>query len=354
MAKIAQTTDPIEAELTEEDINRMIAQQVIELTSYDEARGWCRVFTVTEVEKHRRRLISEPMLNYADYDPGSVHLATAQDILNGVGHHKAMIHDFPWFYGQMPIPLEARSFYCFAWRGNIYRLCTVPTGSRWTPEFAQAITSSIVTRATGKIPNDAKPGEKPNECFIHTDTYIDDARVCTTDDDIELLTQNFLHTCEKATVDVGQTPPIIATEYDFLGVACSHTDGSVALTAKTLGKISRWANVIATATPITFRQALSMLGLFIFASSILHIHTAPYYYCLKFIRRRAAATWNLDADAKLWPCAAEKFTQWSNDLVKNIPYKPTLPQQNHPTTIITDASMTGYGLSGLIHNESQK
>ncbi|KAK7199014.1 hypothetical protein NESM_000869300 [Novymonas esmeraldas] len=105
------------------------------------------VFTVPEM-KGRRRLITEPHLNaclHKEEIPKVAYpsrLARRQQLRN----KKYMLQvDFEAFYDAIPIPSEVRNKFVFRARSGAYfRLCTLPTGARWSVAVGQGVTWTVV------------------------------------------------------------------------------------------------------------------------------------------------------------------------------------------------------------------
>jgi hypothetical protein len=80
--------------------------------------AWCVGFTVLELEKLRRRFITAPQLNCLEEIPfpfeEDFKISEPEGAQYAVHTEAAMISDFPFFFGQMPLEVEVRNFYAFA------------------------------------------------------------------------------------------------------------------------------------------------------------------------------------------------------------------------------------------------
>lgn len=106
------------------------------------------VFAVPEL-KGRRRLITEPHLNaaIAKHEMPKLHYPSRLQRRQSLRHAKYMLQiDFEAYYDAIPIPETIRNNFVFRSRGGdgFFRLCTLPTGARWSVAVAQAITNVIV------------------------------------------------------------------------------------------------------------------------------------------------------------------------------------------------------------------
>jgi hypothetical protein len=318
-----KTTAP--ANLTQEDVGRLISGRWVEEVVRDEIRAWVRVFSVFEGHKGRRRFIAEPRLNDILLDPGVVDLPSAELLCAKALAPGAVQMDFPFWYGQFPLPRSVSPFYGFSWRdpaGKRLRhfvLLTIPTGSRQAPALAQAVSKSIALRVG---PPEAQ------------DVYLDNFRFAGSPADSQSAARRFETWCALFGATVGQEKPEHSTDYDFLGVRFSHGDSSVALGQKTRGKLAE------ATVPETLRGWMSRVSLFVFASRVLGLPLATRFVVFKFLRRRAR--WPLDAPVLPWNCAAESLERWRLDLLGAPPRTVTTPLLQE-TVLFTDACPKGWG-----------
>jgi len=104
------------------------------------------VFAVPEM-RGRRHLITEPHLNAvinADTIPNvsyPTRLGRRQSLRYAA--YKLQI-DFEAFYDAIPLPVETRNNFVFRKGNRFFRLCTLPTGARWSVAVGQAVTWTIV------------------------------------------------------------------------------------------------------------------------------------------------------------------------------------------------------------------
>lgn len=102
--------------------------------------------------KGRRRLITEPHLNACLQKVSIPHveypscMARRQEL----SCMKYMLQiDFEAYYDATPLPENLRNKFVFrAESGEYFRLCTLPTGARWSVAVGQAVTWTIVDSDT--------------------------------------------------------------------------------------------------------------------------------------------------------------------------------------------------------------
>lgn len=313
------------ANITVEDITRLLAHGLIEEWPRENIRAWCVVFSVLEVQKGRRRLITEPMLNKVFVEAGGVELPTVEGLCARVLAPAAVITDFPWWYGQLALEENARRYYGFQWwdpmscKMRHFVLCTLPTGSRQTPAVAQALSQSIAIAA----------GEAQN-----TDVYLDNFRFTGPIHRAVRAAAAFQEACRTTGVTTEQWPWEAGVSYEFLGILFDHQEGTVTIAAKTRLRIQE------VQPPRTVREWLAVVGLLVFAGRILGMALASRFPIFKFIRRRSR--WPLEADAVSWDCALEALGSWRREVLASQPRKVAIPTDTR-TVIFTDACPNGWG-----------
>eukprot|EP00796_Vickermania_ingenoplastis_P008524 gene8524-biopygen5892 len=141
-------------QLSQSDIDEAVRMGKFERCDESEIRGarlpygWhgVNVFAVPEL-KGRRRLITEPLLNAAVNRKVIPNVSYPSRLARRQSLRccKYMLQiDFEAFYDAIPIPQELRNKFVFRKRNAYYRLCTLPTGARWSVAVGQAVTWTIV------------------------------------------------------------------------------------------------------------------------------------------------------------------------------------------------------------------
>eukprot|EP00796_Vickermania_ingenoplastis_P012496 gene12495-biopygen9054 len=104
-------------------------------------------FAVPEL-KGRRRLITEPHLNavIAKHEVPRVTYPSRLSRRQSLRYAKYMLQiDFEAYYDSIPLPECLRNNFVFLTKDKRYmRLCTLPTGARWSVAVGQAVTNVIV------------------------------------------------------------------------------------------------------------------------------------------------------------------------------------------------------------------
>jgi hypothetical protein len=316
--------------ITESDLNRLLEHGIVEdMPDSEVCFGDCRVFSVLEQEKQRRRLIIEPMINDILFFTGNVQLPSLDEILRPGSLNGASCFDFTAYYNQFELPLRARNWYCFAAFGRVFRLRVIATGQRQCPAMAHILTTSIaLTAANGT-------GAEPT-------TFIDNVRFAGLPTSTELATRNFIAACETIGITVSKEPcNAHQQQYTFLGIEFNHSTKQAALSEKTRRKMADKVSQITAGISASWsmRCFLSTLSLIIWGMRVVDIPLARAYHLIKFARRRAPQ--HLDSPANVWPsiipCMLDLLGTCSNhhrDL--RIPRRSEL-------VLFSDASLQGWG-----------
>lgn len=332
LVKGEEAVDAPEADISADDVKMLLSHGCITPFQKSERRGMCKVFSVDEPTKRRRRLICWPFwLNSFDYE-GEVSLCdigeTCSVVKNTTG---ARLTDMPWYFGQFVLAEDMRPFYTFRFAGECFALCTIPTGSRACPEMAQALTHSVASTAVLHLQ-------------VTHSTYIDNARFAGEEFATQEAMQNFLSLFISIGATTDEEPTPFLTEYEFLGIHCDHTTRSISVASKTLKKLHDSRIVFDLhASEMTMRQALAMIARLIWASRVQDKCLANRYWVLKWLRRRCSANWPLDDAAEIWPCIEREISAWFNDALLNKPRSLLEGMIDDRLIIFTDACLTGWG-----------
>jgi hypothetical protein len=325
-----------DAELSKEDIEALIAADVIRQTS-EQPQALGRYFTVVEEAKQRRRLIVHPTALNAkdiDIDLTCIKWPTPHELQQRVndGTH-ASLYDFSRYFHHFST--EIGEWYALHHGGATYVPTVIPTGGREPPLFGQLL-ATILARVAA------------NEGVTY-DVWIDNVRFVGEPSELEKADQRFVKLCEFLGLTIGERQ-VSVVEYDFLGVRYKQktdtTHGTVRLAKKMVTKLNR----IELREEMQYDDVASAGGITLFAVAILAPHTrAEYYFVFKFLRRVVGAIWKTRPLVKLWPMlygdSKNSWVSWIARLRKNEERTiersdVTTPQS---TTLITDSSLTGWG-----------
>jgi hypothetical protein len=291
----------------------------------------CKVFSVVERRKNRRRMIVEPMVNQHLFFTGRVNLPSIEEVIRPAATTTgAACFDFTAFYNQFELPVESRNWYCFTSpSGKLFRMRVIATGQRQCPALAHILTTSIAVKAvrgTQALPT----------------TYIDNVRFAGADVEVCCATAAFRNICSECGVTVSKEPENeFGAHHTFLGLEFNHDDHNVCLAEKTKLKVT--ALFLQTDGEIaawTMREFLSMLGILVHALRCLNQPLAMTYWLIKFVRRRARSL--LDAPANVWPGIFPKIRELLG--ICKDGKRDALVPKNSSTTVFTDASPGGYGI----------
>jgi len=345
---VLQTT-PLVADIAPADIPALLwAGLIEEHTGPDPVRNYCRVFTVNELHKYRRRLIIWPRaINDYFSEPGYIELPSMVQIREGLmGCAFAATFDFSVFYNQFELPENLRTFYAFKTSdGKTYKLRVIATGQRHCPAMAQALASSIAQHVRTRVPNSVVFAYIDNFCIAGATPEI-----------VDMASNIFLDICRDCgiTVEVEQQTSSCVT---YLGVVYNLSgdtarDPTMELTDKTKAKLLSGINTFAAAAfpqpgvpaftcPID--KVLSMFGVVVWAARILRFPLANLYTSMKFLRRISNADLPTSALCNPWPCALKNLCTCAELLRRHPPAPFPLSAATASWTLFSDACLSGYG-----------
>lgn len=320
-----------EADLSEEDVGRLLQEGIIEKCTRDEVKGQVRVFSVLEIGKQRRRLISEPRdINAQLLFPGEIALPGIPEICEVVKQASstsfACTVDIDWCFGHFELS-ATKMFYSFRKGDQWFCLKTVPTGQRHCPSLAQSIFKSIAEQISRR-------------CGVSADAYIDNIRFVG--EISQLKAALAMLDVFARMLDFKWSPDAMFTQtYTFLGIYFDHAEKTISIGQKTRTKLLQWAREQMDC--FTIANCLQLFGLVLFASRVMGIQAARFYYVFKFIKRRCR--YNLQLYAFPWRIVKEQLQEWIDHTLTAPPFRllTPLPAREGPT-IFTDACLAGYGI----------
>lgn len=356
-----------DAFLSEDDISSLLQHSLIE-PHHGEILGTCNVFSVLELEKGRRRMIVQPMMNETLLYAGECTLPSLQSVIDLVLSSGARSVDFASFYHQFELPVEVRKFFCFRHKGRIFRLTTIPTGMRQCPVLAHSLTASLTATALSgsslrRQQNDIHAQENFSSC-VKAAAYIDNVAFAGEEHETALVERRLREMCEWIGITLNDqvssgtkqlelnspseslsVSPFLSS-HDFLGIRFNHSTHTVSLSGKTQRKLeditALWEN-----DQLSIRDVLRTAGLLVWACRILAINLGRLYYVFKFLRRRKQLA--LDDNAYVW----QSLRACVKQLCKNILHKGLEgrdvkhPQETDCYVVFSDASESGYGVVGI-------
>ena len=306
----------------------------------------CRIFTVVEEFKQRRRIIAWTRATNAEERRILGAMKAAHFIVPfprvGTLRRRALYRyaahlDLTKFFQQFE--LVARKRYAFVHKGEVYVLATVPTGAVGPPLLAQILLRAVVCLSIRECSTGS---------LVVLDTMIDNARICSNDFDALTATWNRIHFhLSRLGSTVGDfLEPIEQPTYEFLGMLFDHKRLSVSPTAKAKTKIAGAVNTLRhRAADLTLADCFSLFGTTVWTAQVLDRPLAELYWVVKFIRRlsRRIPMQSMLSPTKVWPCIVDLWSTWlETSITASCSITPLTPALK---TIIayTDASSTGWG-----------
>ena len=329
-----------EAELTAIDIQRMLDLSYIEAFNGDLAniKSTVKVFSVMEKEGTRRRIIFHPQLiNLFLADAGFLENLVE---LPSVDDQVAVCSNFPGglcvdgtaFYTQFPVQPNVDANFVFAHLGTLYRNRSICTGQRQCVALAQLALCALIEITRRTHPE------------VHYTPYVDNVRFCGPNDNAKAAWKSFRMRAEEAHLEF-EIQSEWATEYTFLGIHYQHTVPAISLGEKALKKLAAWQLRIsgpgADWTSWTLQEAVGLFGILVWAGRVLDINAGPYYYFLKFLRRRGQC--ELSEDAHLWPCLHKILQHWLAAVTSKHRLMGVSIRSAETVYVYSDASLKGRG-----------
>lgn len=341
------------AALEDDDVELLLEKKRIRQVEEGDILAWCLVFTVIEALKMRRRLITAPELNEGVMSEGfdDIEIAQPETATLAVCMDTAFTMDFPWWFGQFPLPVECQRFYGFKHRSSagkirFFVLTSVPTGSRFVPLIAQTISVALCREASRGLSSVTGVPE------LALDSCLDNNRISGR----EWLVREAYLKFENLTRSLGlstESPVgVIARNYEFLGVHYCHVSSSIRLAKSMQTKLQNLACDLmdvssSAACKWTLREALRALSILIYCSRVYNLRAAKYFHVFACLRRRVSKSRrleeSLDSRAMLWSAASSQMRQWTTDLLNIQRITITASPPPGLVTIFTDASETGWG-----------
>lgn len=348
--------------LSEEDVERAVQMGKFEPCDPEVFKGvklprdahGVNLFAVPEL-KGRRRMITEPHLNSAipKGDVPSLEYATRLGKRQSLRRKKYMIQlDFEAYYDSITMPESIRNNFVFRSKaGKYYRLCTLPTGARWSVAVGQAVTNVIIDIDTpvtihtiiDNIMIAADSGEE--KAFLHAVRTIlqriKQANLLTSPDREDMLRK-----------DDAELLAMAQEANTFLGEEFSAWNGTERLvrnSTKTIAKLMLALKI----QQHTHRTFASLVSLILFALHTTQMNPAKAFHLLRAYRGvYHSATVLLEWDAPLAYMESrvrQELDSIGNELCENKWWRiaeerhPTYNEHDYDYVVFTDASAAGWG-----------
>lgn len=347
-------------QLSQEDIDEAVRMGKFERCDRAEISGikipygthGVNVFAVPEL-KGRRRLITEPLINAVINRHTVPHVSYPSRLARrqSLRYARYMLQiDFEAFYDAIPIPVEIRNNFLFRKGEQYYRLCTLPTGARWSVAVGQAITWTVVDIDTPviihtMIDNIMIAAEEGQEAeFLKAVRVVVD-RIRR----VNLMTSPNREELETASDDdllsQASAPNV------FLGevYAWDGHERWVRNSNKTIAKMT----LAMRAENFSCRTFVSLISLILYAIHTTGINPAGAYHLLRAYRgvyRTVTAGVDWDSSLRyLDPKVHSKMVELGHRLVANDWWRiadviaPTYDNDYYDYIAVTDASYGGWG-----------
>ena len=293
------------------------------------------IFLVEETMKKRFRLIvhTRDINDFVEVVPSVSFIDIQHTIAEGLKGLPTYTADIKAYYHQIKIDDCCRKYYSFRTPRGVFHLTTVATGQRQCVGRAQLLALTILQHST-------------TSALESSEAYVDNFRAIHFSELIVTQFQKqFCALCKSLRVTLNPDEVTTAGEYEYRGVLFRQRENvppSVHVAEKTRGKLTIALKALESYESWTMHDALSVFGLCVYASCILQLPTAQYYYVYKFIRRKG--TLDLKEPAKIWPSIVDPWKTWIHQLLSH-PGRTAMTHhdENDVYTVVTDASTTGYG-----------
>jgi hypothetical protein len=347
---------PIWSGLEDLDIMELLRRFQIREVSKELILAWCVVFTVLEILKERRRLITAPELNEGSENQvrsfEGIEIATVEVARVAVLMERAFHMDFPWFFGQFRLSESAQRFYGFAHHFNdgcvkYFVLVAVPTGSRFVPLLAQTLALAISRSALRDTAKSALMTEREIYAQTTLDVCLDNCRIAGRTWIVDKASRFFETRCRLLGLTTNEPVGELATQYTFLGVSYDHVTGCVQTGTNMVTKLKNMFAELQSReddkSSFKLRDLLRFLGVLVYTSRIHDIHAGPFYHFYACLRRKLnRSTADLDSSVSLWAAAAQQLRAWLVLIMATQQTRVNL-ETNTKFSLFTDASLRGWG-----------
>lgn len=296
------------------------------------------VFTVPEVHKERRRIITWPPATneterrrYAEI--GHLQFPKPPFIAKAIDEPFAATIDLEKFFQQFSMPPLVQQRWSWTDGRNYYGLTTVPTGAVGPPVFAQILVEAMCALAT-------------RTTTAHTTAWIDNVRFAGSRKDVESAAANFRKIAHAINVTIGEDSGI-CEQYTFLGLTYDHERGTIEASPRSREKLTNFRHLV-DAEIVGTEEFEAGYCHAMWLTLHLKVDLFPLFYVIKFYRRMIARPYSRRPETKVWNCLKPIIHSWINHLQIHKRTRTPVPYRSD-TVIFTDASDTGYGVV-LMHN----
>lgn len=232
--------------------------------------------------------------------------------------------------------------------GNVYGLNRLPMGISTAPELMQIVTSTLAGDPIFCAPK--------FRATAMVDVWIDNVMYSGSKEKVEQSVVAFKQSVADAKATLNNTESTGCTRnLDFIGMQFNFADGTIDLATKNKAKINAMDFSVGSRMRISDLETAT--ARLMYASSVLGVRLAKYYYAIKFLRRKLSElnreTASRDDIVRIPESSLETYRRWLDD-VKNSPPRKMPAMTGRPRfTMWSDASLSGWG-AVLINEATQR
>ena len=311
----------------------------------------CHYFSVVEEKEpqHRRRPIhwARSFNTYCDTSgyEAKVDLKHHSNYFPRVMAEKGATFDLKAGFFQIELP--SPSLFTFKdEEGTVYGLSRLPMGICTAPEIMQILTCTLSGEPTHCIP-------KYRSSAV-VDVWIDNVLFTGSSDKVNDSVAQFKTNVEACKASINWKDSVEdSNELEFIGMKFNFKKNEISLTTKNTTRISN----ISFSEKMPFRELESATARLMYASSVLNVRLAKYYFALKFIRRRLSEinrdVHKRDTWVRIPPSTLQSYNDWLTDVKTSKPRKQQNISSRKSFTLWTDSSTIGWG-AVLINEQTQE
>jgi hypothetical protein len=334
------TNEPTGCRMTLTDIVELLKDGVVSPISRTQAKRFARAFTVTEAMKDRRRAIVHTAdINTFLHYISQMSIGSAAQYAKSVYHGSfAVTRDLKVSYFQVEIAELLRPYYVIeAEDGSTYAMNVMPMGMDRSTEIMDCITKTI--GGCHGYAKDAPPVQ------VHAETHVDNlCGICHTREDAV----TYAEWIDARAAQIGATwnddERSVHTKGPWCGLERDYEAKLVRMLPKSVDKVQYWLEHLGD--QMEAGEILEMFGVIFFATSVLLLDPAKYYFAMKIYRRIASklskGSISQSDLVSLSISVKSQIREWLQSCVDNKWTTP--PKSIRPRFIMfSDASLTGWG-----------
>lgn len=208
-----QSRVPIEADLSLDDLEALLAGGIVEeLTDGSVPYAYCRVFSINELLKQRRRSIQHTkFINAVFANVPSIEFPSLSQLMRSVHHASHHVtFDLKAWYFQIPLQRNVSCFHGFTWKSRFFILRRLPMGQRQAVAIGHFITTLLVREALCRVPVAA--------ATISANVYIDNIRLLGPADTLQQVVSVLFQCATELGAQFNDSAVAPETAGEFLGI----------------------------------------------------------------------------------------------------------------------------------------